>query len=1131
MKSIPLFRPMICAMLTCLILLVSSTNVLASLKYQVLQSLGKPEGTPRGKLVQGSDGYFYGTTYYGGSQGAGTVFKISSTGSFSVLHEFDGAEGGKNPQAGLIQASDGYFYGTTVNGGGSGAGAVFKISSSGSFTVVHEFDGAEGGANPHAGLIQANDGNFYGTTFSGGSNSLGTVFKVDPSGNFSVLHAFSSDNNYASFPQGGVIQGNDGNLYGTTSQGGSYSNGNVFKLDLSGNFTVLHEFEAGINGDNNYGSYPLGALVQASDGSFYGTTNSYNSYDAIGTVYKIDTSGNFTHLTTLNGQSHDGLVQANDGKFYITTYPYGFPDAYGEVYKMDSLGNLTSLHEFTGGSGGENPYAALTQGSDGSLYGTTANGGSDGSGIAFKLDLSGNFQVLGEFKGTPVLKPNNLTQDSEGNFYVTSTAGGSYGYNSLYGDGFGTVFQWDTSENVTILHSFDGYTDAAYPNTVMPTKDGSLYGTTHGGYIDYWFTDYVSSTLFKIDPAGNFSTLHTFDYSEGFYVDGDLIQAADGSIYGTAFDGGSNGYGTVFKVDPASGSLAVVHDFDEATGGTYFGLIQNLDGNLYGTTYGSVSNNAGIVYKLDLSGNFSVLHEFDGAGGGSKPKTPLIQDSEGNMYGTTEAGGSHNAGVVYRLDLSGNFSVLYEFNESQVVSNLSSFVRDTNGNFYGTVLNTPDDNNGFLFKLDALGNFTTIHSFNDTDGYGPLKLIQVSDGSFYGITQYGGEYGGGVIFRLAENTQPVADAGSDQTVTAGTLVSLDGTGSSDPDNGPSPLTYNWTQTSGLTVTLADADTAQPSFTPQNAGTYVFSLVVNDGDVGSIADSVSVTVKDSSSANTAPTAHAGSDQTVNAGSLVTLNGSTSSDPDHGPSPLTYQWSQTGGPSVALKGSTTAQPTFTPLEPGTYGFSLVVNDGEDSSTADSVTVTVNDADYVLIQSPNGGEVWNEKSKQTITWISRNLDSKLRLALFLSIDNGQTWKKIASPKNSGSRSWKVPMNRYVSKQALFKICVKQNEALCDVSDAVFTINKSPKAEAGKKQKVTVGTEVRLDGSASVDADHGPSPLTYRWTQTSGPKVTLIRADTATPSFTPTVKGSYRFSLVVNDGAIDSKADKVTVRVQKAP
>ncbi|WP_083918229.1 PKD domain-containing protein [Methylosarcina fibrata] len=384
------------------------------------------------------------------------------------------------------------------------------------------------------------------------------------------------------------------------------------------------------------------------------------------------------------------------------------------------------------------------------------------------------------------------------------------------------------------------------------------------------------------------------------------------------------------------------------------------------------------------------------------------------------------------------------------------------------------------------------------------------------------------------NTVPVSNAGSDQTVTAGNLVTLNGTGSSDPDNSPSPLTYSWTQTSGPTVTLTGADTAQPSFTPGEAGTYVFSLVVNDGLANSSADSVTITVNAATGSNTAPTAQAGPDQSVALGALVALDGTGSSDPDNGPSALTYSWTQTGGPTVTLTGADTAQPSFTAGTAGTYAFNLVVNDGAANSAPDSVTITVSETasqtDFVRIQAPNGGDVWNEKVKNTVFWES-NLDSNERMVIYLSIDHGQTWKKIASPKNSGSKVWKIPKNRYVSKEALFKVCAKKDDSLCDVSDSVFTINKAPVADAGTKQKVTVGTAVHLDGSASHDDDQGPTNLTYDWSQKSGPEITLNGAQTATPSFVPTVKGVYKFNLVVTDGSANSKTDKVTVRVRNAP
>ncbi|MGR8951024.1 MAG: PKD domain-containing protein, partial [Gammaproteobacteria bacterium] len=375
---------------------------------------------------------------------------------------------------------------------------------------------------------------------------------------------------------------------------------------------------------------------------------------------------------------------------------------------------------------------------------------------------------------------------------------------------------------------------------------------------------------------------------------------------------------------------------------------------------------------------------------------------------------------------------------------------------------------------------------------------------------------------ISVNARPMANAGFDQAVNAGSLVTLNGTASSDPDNGPSPLTYEWTQISGPTVSLTGATTAQPSFTPTIAGTYIFSLIVNDDLATSTADVVTISV------NAIPIADAGPDQNLNVASPVTLNGTGSSDPDNGPLPLTYKWTQDSGPTVSLSGATSAQPSFTPLMPGTYIFSLVVNDGKANSTADAVTVTVNDADYVVVQSPNGGEVWNEKSKQTISWLSHHLNTKQRLQIYLSLDNGVTWKLISSPRNVGHKTWSIPKNRYVTKQALLKICVKNNRAICDVSDKVFTINNKPVADAGVKQKVALGTRVILNGGASYDLDNGPFNLHYNWIQVRGPvPLNLNGADTVTPDFTPTVKGLYKFRLTVNDGAAESKKDKVSVRV----
>lgn len=185
-------------------------------------------------------------------------------------------------------------------------------------------------------------------------------------------------------------------------------------------------------------------------------------------------------------------------------------------------------------------------------------------------------------------------------------------------------------------------------------------------------------------------------------------------------------------------------------------------------------------------------------------------------------------------------------------------------------------------------------------------------------------------------------------------------------------------------------------------------------------------------------------------------------------------------------------------------------------------------LTLQSPNGGEIWNGGSDQTITWISQNIDAGKRLQLYLSTDNGLNWKMLRGAMNeAGFKTWKIPPKRYASKQALIKICIKQSMPICDTSDAVFTINQAPIAEAGTKQKAVAGTQVALNGGTSYDPDMGPSPITYHWTQQRGPSIVLNGADTVSPDFTPTVPGTYVFGLTVNDGSGDSRPDNVKVKI----
>jgi uncharacterized repeat protein (TIGR03803 family) len=287
---------------------------------------------PWAGLTQGSDGNFYGTTASGGSSGHGTVFKLAPSGTETVLYSFPA--GSSEPYCGVIQGSDGNFYGTTGANGTSDDGTVFMITASGTETALHVFPktGSDGEI-PYAGVIQGSDGNLYGTTYFGGSSGFGTVFKVTPSGTETVLYSFAGGSD-GEHPYAGVIQGSDGNFYGTTYQGGTSGLGTVFKITPSGTETVLHSFAGG----SSDGANPEAGVTQGTDGNFYGNTYQGGTGN-LGTVFEITPSGTETVLHSFAGGSSDGanptanLLQSSDGNLYGSTGAGG-TSGYGTFFKV-----------------------------------------------------------------------------------------------------------------------------------------------------------------------------------------------------------------------------------------------------------------------------------------------------------------------------------------------------------------------------------------------------------------------------------------------------------------------------------------------------------------------------------------------------------------------------------------------------------------------------------------------------------------------------------------------------------------------------------------------------------------------------------------------------------------------------
>ncbi|MGO9540264.1 MAG: choice-of-anchor tandem repeat GloVer-containing protein [Terriglobales bacterium] len=329
--------------------------------------------------------------------------------TYTVLYTFTGGADGAVP-AGLIGDKEGNLYGTTNSGGNDtgcssfgvpGCGVVFSLDGAGSQTLLYTFTGGTDGGIPLAGPIRDAKGNLYGTTSSGGGGILpaGTVFKLDNTGQMTVLHSFCSAANCVdgNTPYAGVIR-HAGNLYGTTNGGGPSNSGVVFKLDPTGAETVLYSFAGGADGAN-----PFAGLIRDEAGNLYGTTSAGGSSGS-GTVFKVDPAGNETALYSFTGGTDGGYPEAGvirDGKgnLYGTTFfgglaPPPCSSFCGVVFKVDTTGVETVLYSFTGGADGENPSAGLMLGKAGDLYGTAGYGGADsdplcqtgiGCGVVFKL--------------------------------------------------------------------------------------------------------------------------------------------------------------------------------------------------------------------------------------------------------------------------------------------------------------------------------------------------------------------------------------------------------------------------------------------------------------------------------------------------------------------------------------------------------------------------------------------------------------------------------------------------------------------------------------------------------------------------------------------------------------------------
>lgn len=341
--------------------------------------------------------------------------------TLSTLYSFDDSSMGYTPTEGLILGSDGNFYATTPGGGANDAGEVVKITPTGEVTVCWSFGSGTDGTDPEGSMVEGTDGNFYGTTYSGGAYGAGTVFRITPSCDETVLYSFGVNATDGQGPSGRLLQANDGSFYGLTEEGGTAQSGVVFRVTPSGAETVMASFdgEGGL-----WGAWHNG-LIQARDGNFYGLTGNGGS-NGTGTIFKMTPDGTLLLLWSFvwtNGAFPVGsLLEASDGNFYgVTSSGY-----WGNLFRMTPSGEVSTLHVFGGDGDGASPNGGLIQAADGNLYGVTCNE----AGTLFRFNLSGAESVLYRFPDTdrPLICPTGtLAEGADGGLYGVAWGAGNGG--------------------------------------------------------------------------------------------------------------------------------------------------------------------------------------------------------------------------------------------------------------------------------------------------------------------------------------------------------------------------------------------------------------------------------------------------------------------------------------------------------------------------------------------------------------------------------------------------------------------------------------------------------------------------------------------------------------------------------
>jgi uncharacterized repeat protein (TIGR03803 family) len=708
MNRCRVLAPLLCATAAAIFMCAAVTRAYAQVSFQVLHPFTSAEGyDPHAGLIQAIDGDFYGTTTLGGGSAGGSIFRMAHDGTVTVLHSFSGTDG-VDSEAELIQAQDGHFYGTTAAGGAFGFGTVFEITTDGTFTVLHAFAGGSDGATPVAALIQTADGTFYGTTKAGGSFNQGTVFKMDSEGTVTVLHAFAGGTADGAHPWAALIAASDGDFYGTTADGGGSfpaGYGTIFRMTPDGTVTVMHRFVDG------GGKGPLAPLIQAIDGNFYGTTQNGGDVTGAGggTIFRMALDGTFAVLqsgTTSAGQNPtEALLQGTDRRLY-GTLPQGAGFSSGSVFQMSPTGTITTLHAFAGGADGISPHGGLLQGADRSFYGTTEGGGTGPGtccGVAYRVTLTR--------PGAPTGFGASLTTDGQVQLGWTAASGAtsytikrstSAGAEAVIASGVTTTSYLD----VTSLDNTSYYYVVSAENALTEGPDSNEVAIS------------VPLRMARFAP-GNFdrdgkADLTMFRPSNAHWY---VLQSQGGYSYADSLE---FGWGL-------PGDVPIAGDFD-GDGQTDLAVYRPSNGTwyiLFSASNYSLADAASIQWGLP--GDVPLSADFDGDGIND---LVVYRPSNATWYVLFSSGHfSYTSWTSYQWGLPGDVPVAADFDGDRKTDLV--VYRPSNGMWY---IRFSSSNYSYetwtSYQWGLPGDIPMAEDF-DADGKADLAVYRPSDGTWY----------------------------------------------------------------------------------------------------------------------------------------------------------------------------------------------------------------------------------------------------------------------------------------------------------------------------------------------------------------------------------------------------------------